>query len=127
MIRLFLRDLSFAGRELDVSHNGDIQLIEGVKNLRQALFHRLITVKGSLVHRPNYGIGIKQYQNRIARLDTQRELSLEIRKQFLEDPRVKTVDSISFQAKPDGSFIVRYRIITVGLGELTFNEEIGGL
>lgn len=122
-----LIDLSFAGGDFDRAQNGDVELIKGINNLKQALHHRLITVKGSLVHRPDYGIGIQQYQNRVARLDTQKEIASEIRRQFPLDPRVQSVDSVSFTMASNGTFTVKYKITSIGLGELNFTEEIGGI
>jgi len=64
-------------------------------NLKQALLARLLTVPGTLVHRPNYGVGIKLYQNSISTLGQQTTLANKIQKQFLLDPRVSDVLSVS--------------------------------
>ena len=76
-----LIDLKFNG-DFWVTPTGDIETITGRDNLRQALFHRLITVPGSLAHRPGYGVGIKRYQNAIDTIDQKRDLVLKIQEQF---------------------------------------------
>lgn len=118
----FLIDLEFGVKE---AQNGDIQLISGIENLKQALFNRLITVKGSLSHRPDYGVGVQLWQGAVGSIDKQRQLAIEIKKQFEKDPRVSKVTSVAI--KPDESnpsiFIVQYKIEAVGIGELVADVQ----
>lgn len=88
------RDIAFAG-DFEVSATGDIDLISGLENIRQALMHRLVTSPATLIHRPNYGVGVKDYQNAPATLATQRKLALRIQEQFEQDDRVEEVTSIA--------------------------------
>jgi phage baseplate assembly protein W len=116
----FLVDLLHNG---DFSNNerGDLQTIAGRDNLRQAIFHRLITVAGTVIHRPEYGIGIKQYQGVISSLDKQRELALKIREQIEQDTRIESVDSVKFTQdtnNAEGKFYVHIKITASGVGEL---------
>lgn len=118
----FLIDLEFGVKE---AQNGDIQLISGIENLKQALFNRLITVKGSLSHRPDYGVGVQLWQGAVGSIDKQRQLAIAIKKQFEKDPRVSKVTSVAI--KPDESnpsiFIVQYKIEAVGIGELVADVQ----
>lgn len=118
----FLIDLEFGVKE---AQNGDIQLISGIENLKQALFNRLITVKGSLSHRPDYGVGVQLWQGAVGSIDKQRQLAMEIKKQFEKDTRVSKVTSVAI--KPDESnpsiFIVQYKIEAVGIGELVADVQ----
>ncbi|CAH2606346.1 conserved protein of unknown function (plasmid) [Rhodovastum atsumiense] len=52
---LFGTDLDLSGGLLSVSEAGDLQLVSGVPNLRQALHHRLETHTGELIFHPDYG------------------------------------------------------------------------
>jgi phage baseplate assembly protein W len=113
----FLEDICFNG-DIVPAQNGDIQIIRGIQNLKQALFNRLITVKGSLAHRPNYGIGVQSYRNKISSIGTQRELALEIKNQFEQEERIDKLVSVSFKAEPSGIFIVNYRVLAKGFGEI---------
>lgn len=113
----FLIDLEFGVKE---AQNGDIQLITGIENLKQALFNRLVTVKGSLAHRPEYGVGVQLWQGSIGSIDKQRQLAIEIKKQFEKDPRVSKVTSVAIKADESepSMFIVQYKVEAVGIGEL---------
>lgn len=112
-------DLIHNSGDFQSSESGDLKRITGLENLKQALYHRLITVKGTLVHRPNYGIGIQQWQGQIANLDKQRNLALIIRDQFLEDSRVEKVNQVKFETSniyPD-QFKIFVKYTAVGYNE----------
>jgi len=115
----FLIDLEFTGG-LKAAPNGDIQLIKGQNNLKQALFNCLVTPPGSLAHRPTYGVGAQKWQNDIGSVSKQQSLAVEIKRQFEKDIRVEKVVSISIIADQErlGLFLVRYKVLAVGIGEL---------
>jgi len=116
----FLIDLKHDG-DFSSSNTGDLQTIKGRANLRQAILNRLVTVPGSLVHRPEYGVGLKLFQGAISTLDKQRELTLLIQSQLLEDPRIESVDSVKFKAEDKfnaGNFIVTVKITATGIGQI---------
>jgi len=99
--------------------NGDFALAKGIVNLKQALFNRLITVQGSLVHRPLYGVGVKLWQNDIATLARQRELANKIKEQFEQDERVDKVTSVRIEKiKENGTFELTYKVEVSGGGLL---------
>ena len=77
------------------SPKGDLGLIKGKSNLRQALLHRLTTIKGSLAHRPTYGIGAQQFQGALSTVGQKRELALQIKEQFELEPRVTEVTGVN--------------------------------
>jgi phage baseplate assembly protein W len=110
--------------DLKRSSTGDLDVIDGLENVKNALFHRLITVPGSLIHRPEYGVGLKMYQNSISSLATQRQLALKIEEQFLRDPRVEEVTSVSVsidRANPQKvTIIVLVKIVGYGENEVQF-------
>jgi phage baseplate assembly protein W len=114
----YLVDINF-NNDIKPAPNGDFQLITGINNLRQALFNRLVTVKGSLSHRPLYGVGVQLYQNDVSTLAKQRQIALEIRNQFKQDFRVNDVTGVSFEAMPDGQFTITYKVEANGLGTVT--------
>jgi hypothetical protein len=74
--------------------NGDLDLISGLANIKEALFRRLITTPGSLAHRPTYGVGIKSFQNSLNSLENQRTLAARIKEQFELDSRVEAVSGV---------------------------------
>jgi hypothetical protein len=114
----YLHDIQFSN-DIFPAPNGDFQLIKGINNLKQALFNRLVTVQGSLSHRPLYGVGIQLYQNDVSTLAKQREIALKIKNQFTQDFRVLSVTGVSFTLLDDGKFEVTYKVEAAGLGTVT--------
>ena len=114
-----LIDLFFNG-DFGVTKTGDLQEIRGKANLNQALFHRLVTVLGALVHRPGYGVGVKLFQGAISSLENQRDLALRIQTQFEQEERVDSVTGVRFtpdEAQPD-LFLVLVKYDAVAFGEI---------
>lgn len=95
--------------------NGDFALAKGVTNLKQALFHRLITVPGTLVHRPLYGVGVKLWQNDVGSISRQRDLATTIKQQFEQDERVDEVTGVRVEKiNENGTFEVTYKVQVSG-------------
>ncbi len=119
----YLKDLAHDG-DLLVSPNGDVQTVTGLNNIRRALFNRLMTVPGALVHRPNYGVGIKQFQNAPNSIDNQRLIAKRIKDQFELDFRVEEVVGVQIQNSPETPELIKYivRVRLEGVDEdVSFN------
>ncbi len=86
-------DIAFKGDFIKTA-TGDIDIISGLENVKNALFHRLVTSPGTLIHRPDYGVGIKDFQGAPMTIDTQRQLALRIKEQFEQDTRVEAVSGV---------------------------------
>lgn len=116
-----LIDLRFDGG-LQATKTGDLLTVKGLANLRQALFNRLITVPGTLAHRPEYGAGIKRWQNKLESFTNKREAALAVQTQFLLDRRVEDVLAVQFTQDDlnPGKFTVLVRVNVVGYN----NQEI---
>lgn len=102
------------------TNTGDLGTIEGLENYRLALFHRLMTTPGALVHRPNYGVGIKDFQNSPASLGTQRQLAIRIKDQFELDSRTDKVLGVRYEVgdgSPDKTVII-VRVRPVGYDDV---------
>lgn len=100
--------------------NGDLAVMSGLDNLKQALWRRLITTPGSLVHRPDYGVGIKDFQNAPGTLSMMQKLASRIQEQFTKDPRVNEVTGVACRTDDNNPAII-YLTVTVdvvGYGEL---------
>jgi phage baseplate assembly protein W len=98
---------------------GDLATISGLANYKRALFHRLITVPGTLVHRPEYGVGIGMYQNSPSSFALQQKLAALIKDQFEQDPRTEKVSSVSISsddATPEQT-VITVSVIPVGYSE----------
>ena len=116
---IFLEDIAF-GSDMRVASNGDLQVASGIANIKQQLLHRLITQPGTLVHRPDYGVGVKDFQNAVNSISNQRALALRIEEQFKRDIRVNDVLNISVENRDDKpeQVIIRIKVLLVGLGEV---------
>lgn len=121
---IYKKDIAFKD-DLVATDSGDLVTIEGVSNVQDALLRRLITTKGTLVHRPNYGVGIKSFQNAINSFSVRQRLAKEIEDQFEQDSRVEDVSSVAFSTDPSNPSLVsvKVKVKLIGLGEqqLEFN------
>ena len=124
---IYGKDIAFK-EDLIRTASGDFETVEGIANLKEALFRRLVTVPGSLVHRPDYGVGVKLFQNALNSLDNRRKLALRIREQYARDPRVQSINGISIEAddNQEGMIKITVRVQPVGYGEqvMTFTPSI---
>jgi len=103
--------------------SGDFVQIEGIDNVKQRLMHRLMTQPTTLVHRPDFGVGLKQFQNGIPSLSTQRDIALRIKEQLAKDTDVESVDSVSI--RQDGSiFYIVVKVTIVGYGSTIIEAEV---
>ena len=114
----YLKDLAHT-KDLLASTNGDLQTVNGERNMRQALFHRLTTVQGALVHRPNYGVGIRSFQNSPNSFENQRLIATRIKEQFELDFRVKEVVGIQIENRPETpeKLVITARVKLEGIEE----------
>lgn len=112
------RDKAFKG-DFVRTPTGDLDTIEGIENVKDALFRRIVTSKGSIIHRPTYGVGLKNYQNALASLAVQRKLAGEIKEQLEEDPRVEKVVSVGIKVSSNnpGQFEINLNVKLIGYGE----------
>ncbi len=113
-------DLAFSN-DYQVSASGDMQTISGQNNIREALIRRTVTQPGSLIHRPDYGVGIKDFLNALNSLDNQRELANRIKVQWEQDPRVVEVIGVRLLIEDDTpeKIEIGVRVNLVGLGEVS--------
>lgn len=126
----YLEDLVHDQGTLLESASGDLDTVKGLSNLKQALYHRLITRKGSLIHRPDYGVGIKDYQNAVGSMTTFRKLAAAIDEQFRQDFRVQDVTNVKIDqdANNPSLFKIVVTVQTAGYAEVSltfkpFGEE----
>lgn len=118
-------DLRYSDGDVVPSTGGDYLTVSLEANVKQAVFNRLITVRGTLAHRPQYGVGLPLFLNQPFSLQTKRELAREIKQNLELDPRIEEVTSVGIDELGDGSgkidLRVEYRI--KGLGTVTSTWE----
>ena len=91
------KDLIIKDKDFSV-YNGDLQLIDGVDNLEQALLNRYSTLIGARIRLEVYGIqaAIGDALNASSSL-----IQASVHQTTVEDPRVDTVEDIQFNGKGD--------------------------
>lgn len=92
-----LTDIRFDDDFVQQEDGGDIQTLSGLDNYKAAMIRRWITQPGTLAHRPLYGAGLKDFQNAVSSLDTQRKIATRINEQALRDNRTKEVTSVRME------------------------------
>lgn len=121
---ILLTDLKHDGDLSLASGTGDLATISGLDNIRQALYHRLVTTPGSLAHRPEYGCGLKRFQGAPNTVATQRQIAGIINEQFKRDPRIESVTSTQIlfdDVSPEKvTIIVAVKLVGYGDTELKF-------
>lgn len=121
----YLRDLKFADDYVE-NGDGDIDLVDGLQNVKDRLFRRLITLKGSIVHRPNYGVGLKRYQNETITLQLRKFLTNEIKNQFQEEQFVESVKSVIINQGTENTsqLTINVNAVISGYQELVLEFEV---
>ena len=91
------KDLLISDRDFGV-YNGDLALVGGVSNLEQALLNRYSTLVGARIRVEVYGIkaSIGDALNATSAL-----IQASVHQTTVEDPRVDSVENISFEGKGD--------------------------
>jgi phage baseplate assembly protein W len=113
-------DIAHIG-DLQRTASGDLGTYDGLVNITNAIFHRLMTVPGTLIHRPTYGVGLPQYQNAITSFSMQQKLAKLIAEQVALDPRIQSVTNVSIQST-DG--FPEQTIIKVFAVVIGYNEQV---
>jgi phage baseplate assembly protein W len=114
-------DLAFDD-DFQISPSGDFDTISGIENVRRSIFRRIITVPGTLIHRPNYGCGLVAFQGAPVTLDIKRQIAHKIATNLPLDPRISKVTNVSVNAEdgtPD-TLVVTVSVVIAVYGEVTF-------
>lgn len=77
--------------ELKGNERGDLKTVKGIDNLKQALYVRLVTPKGSYIGHPTFGSEVHKYLGKKATDETAYLLTLEIERTLRTDRRVTSV------------------------------------
>lgn len=106
-------------RDYSPTATADFDKLTGIENYKNALFHRLVTVKGSLIHRPDYGVGIQLFQNAPTTIGNDRKIASLIQEEFMKDPRTEEVlaVSISRDDKTPENMKIIVRVKPIGYDE----------
>lgn len=108
--------------------DGDLQSITGLRNIKEALYRRLVATPGTLAHRPEYGVGVKQFLNSVNSLNNQRAFALKVKEQFEQDPRVDSVVGLRFEQDDvvPGKFTIFIKVKIAGFDEAALAFQVFG-
>lgn len=105
-------DVALRNGQLEADIAGDLVLVSGTTNLRQAILHRIDTAVGELVFHPAYGCGVKQLLGARADAVTNGLAALFVDRALRLDPRISRMEGTT--ATIDGDVLrVESIIITV--------------
>ena len=95
------KDIMIKNKDIGL-YNGDIGLVGGINNLQQALLNRYSTLIGARIRIEAYGI---QASVGNAVKATSSLIQASVHQTTIEDPRVKSVESIDFKGKGDNLLV----------------------
>jgi phage baseplate assembly protein W len=81
--------------EIDDDSHGDVALVAGLANLRQALINKFSTPYGTLPRHPEYGTKLEKYLGGKGTSGQLQKIQVEILRTIKTDPRVKDVKIIN--------------------------------
>lgn len=116
----FLTDIAFSGGDLvKKANSGDLDTVSGIENRRRAIMRRIFTRKGSVIHRPNYGVGIMDFQGAMQTLEMQEELVSRIEEQLTLDRFVEKINRISIDVDDTNPSLTKVAVSVklVGYGD----------
>ena len=76
------------------SSKGDLQTITDILNLREAIYRRVFTTPGEVLHRPKYGIGLKRFLNKPCTETNKQELINLVKLNLPAEKRIETVEQV---------------------------------
>jgi phage baseplate assembly protein W len=114
-------DLFDHGFDLQWATNDDYQLIAGLGNLRQAIYHRLITNPGELFAHPDYGAGLEEYVSAPFDGVLKNEIMSRIKQQLLKEPRIFKINHIRLRTG-DKDTQIGTVIIDIGVTPIGSND-----
>lgn len=128
MTDLLGTDFAFTD-DFQINQQGDFDTLSGLDNVKQAIYRRLMTVPGTLLHRPTYGCGLISFQGAPMSLGVKRQLAQRIGENLKQDPRIAKVSSVAISAtddQPDSITIaVTANVVSYGTQTFTFKPFAG--
>lgn len=124
---ILLVDIAHKG-DFVLDAQGDLDTISGRPNVIDAIFRRIVTRKGALIHRPEYGAGLGDYQGLPNSIDNQLRLLEDIKQNLSRDERIVSIKNISINIEDDtpSKMTIILQADILGLGVVTVEELLDG-
>lgn len=87
--------------ELLEGEDGDLKIVRGIHNYKQAITLRLMTPQGSLLHHPEYGSRLGEYLGIRDTEENQHKIRIELERVIRSDPRTENVVINDFELDHD--------------------------
>ena len=114
----FLTDIAVPrdpGGDLRVTPTGDLKLSSGRDNVAQAIERRVLVGQGTLLHRPDYGAGLKMAIERSSNPTERAKQAARIQRQMARDERVlASKSSVSLSSTADSRVVVDLSVQLAG-------------
>jgi phage baseplate assembly protein W len=103
---VLLTDCSLVSGRLSVDSNGDLAVLSGRDNLKQALRHLVKTDPGELLFHPDYGCKIQRRVGAKNNAVTLLRGQMDVQDALVSEARLKTIDSITVGSSGDALVVV---------------------
>jgi phage baseplate assembly protein W len=124
---LYGKDVLFDGNDFVITAQSDYATIEGVENVRLALYRRLATRPGEYRYKPNYGAGLGTFVKKKMTKTTRDEMTHRVTEQVAQERRVEELLQVSFDKDEANQKITLYLKVklfgrAVAFAPMTFAE-----
>jgi phage baseplate assembly protein W len=120
LMLMFESDMRYSGlgADLAISRNGDIEIVQGRKNLGQAILHRLLTRKGELedIGHPDYGSRLHELIGEPNNQTTRDILRLYVKECLSQETRIADLVEIKVTVPKDQPSAVLLEITVLPVG-----------
>lgn len=120
---VLLTDCALQGGRLSVGESGDLAVLSGRENLKQALQHRIVTDPGELLFHPAYGCKIQRRKGAKNNAVTLLRGQMDIQDALVAEPRLKTIDAITVSAVGD-ALVVRSQVTPISGDSVTIEATV---
>lgn len=94
---LYGKDVRFDGNDFTITDQADYATVEGIENVRLALYRRLTTRPGEYRYKPNYGAGLGTHAKRKFTKTTRDEMIHRVREQVAQERRVEEILEVAIE------------------------------
>ena len=92
---------------------GKVNDLQGPENVRSAIQNRILTTKGQVPFRPEYGLKLKQFLSEPLTREIQDQILSLLREEILKDPRVESIKSIRIESNSDGRLLINLYLVLI--------------
>jgi phage baseplate assembly protein W len=111
--RILGRDI-YLSTDLAPDGRGGVATVAGLANLRQAIERLLLSSPGDIYHRPDYGVGLRDFLNKPVTDMVGKKIKARVREVLSLEPRIALVQSVSVAVTGDNALVVSVVVVAAG-------------